>query len=240
MHLGYHWTAHIGGLLSLAERSLLDNGIITNNSAARTFERLASVDMAAWIIGRRTPPLHIWSTWCSGGNGIEKITGLPRSLLDLIGRASLREDVAEELTTWFALLRMDDSTPAEYHIWQAYCIGSLLQLHLWEVATVDNPDSLVTLLTSHVEGFWAFVDVDVDVNPRMAVWPLYVVGAVARDEPTWLYVTGRLEHQALYRDFRCRNSLLKILKETWARRAHGEAITPDIVARENNLEVGIW
>jgi hypothetical protein len=74
----------------------------------------------------------------------------------------------------------------------------------------------------------------------MTIWPLYVVGAYAQDQERRQYVTGRLENELLYRYFKSKNLVGDILKETWKRGDCGDPVTPDTIAKERHLELGIW
>jgi hypothetical protein len=81
---------------------------------------------------------------------------------------------------------------------------------------------------------------ETDLNPRMILWPLYIAGALAEDLETRSFVTQKLADPLFYRDFRSQNHLGEILTETWERNDRGDRVTPDIVAKERKLELGIW
>ena len=237
--MGYSWTAHIGGLLSLAEKTPGNQSLLETSIVARTLEWVAGVDMDVWVVGRRTPPHHIWSRLCCGRPGIEKMTGLPRSLLDIIAKVSLREDATEELIEWSSQLNIENSSYAEYHIWQAYCIAALLQLHLWCIVKLEDTAALADMVRSHVEAFHSTTS-EADLSPRMALWPLYIIGLSTEDTEMRSYVIRRLKDKSLCRDFRSKNFLGKILQELWMRLENGELVTPDLIAWEHNVEMGIW
>lgn len=240
MHLGYSWTTHLSGLLTLAETFELDSSASQEERQSNTIERLAGVDLDVWIIGRQTTPHHIWARKCAGGLGIEPMSGLPRSLLDLIAQASLRRDVSRRLRQWASELDCLSYGRARYHVWQAYCIGTLLQQHIWQVTTLDDASDLLQTLKSHIETFMDAIDDEADLNPRMTLWPLYIAGALAEDMETRSFVTQKLADPLFYRDFKSQNHLGAILTETWERNDRGDKVTPDNVAQERKLELGIW
>lgn len=124
MRAGYVWTHQLSNILEFAIRPLGDTVWVSTSESYRLLEVLGGLDMNAWIVGRRSEPLHIWATWCMGRQGIEPITGLPRLLMDLIARVSRGEDASDELGQFIALLP-DQKTQTEY-VWRCFAITALL------------------------------------------------------------------------------------------------------------------
>jgi hypothetical protein len=240
MHLGYEWTSQIAGLLSLAQNADLAGDSSTSKHAEHRLERLAGMDIDPWIVGRRTASKHIWARWCSGRTGIEQTTGLPRPLLDLIATASLRKDNSAELRKWSLSLDPRDCSPARYHIWQAYAFATLLYLHSIQITILGNMGALTDAVRTHVEQFRKALPLEPELNARMALWPLYVVGTLAADDQSRSYVTQALHDELFYSDFQSKNLIGEILEETWARVDAGGLVTTDTVARERNVELAIW
>ncbi|KID62687.1 C6 finger domain protein, partial [Metarhizium hybridum] len=240
MHLGYKWTTLLHRLCCLAEVSLCSHGRSADTDYAKQLEVLASMDFDLWIMGRRTPSRHVWATWCLGGSGIEQITGLPRSLLDLMALSCLGTDISADIRQWITTLMTQDTASARRHIWQACAIATLLHMHTMHFAILSDVDDLTRALKAHVGQFREALLVDRDLNARQALWPLYVVGKSAVDVDTRLYVKMELEGLGLYGDAESKNWIPAILEETWARTNAGERVTTDSVAIEHGVELGIW
>ena len=81
---GEPWTMHLGGM----HRILLDGGLENLRKQETPFRRhllevLGVMDLPTFTVGRRTPYIGIWYRYCRDEEGIELVTGLPRSLLDI-------------------------------------------------------------------------------------------------------------------------------------------------------------
>lgn len=72
-------------------------------------EVLAMMDISFLVIGRATPSVGLWlrfraiqDTWEGGRQtGNELVSGLPRSLLDILARSHIQEDAQMEQDLWF-------------------------------------------------------------------------------------------------------------------------------------------
>ncbi|OJJ06541.1 hypothetical protein ASPVEDRAFT_75638 [Aspergillus versicolor CBS 583.65] len=131
MRAGYTWTHHIEKILPLAVRMSQDSNHYTaaDSHSHSLLEVLGGLDMDAWIVGRRSEPLHVWKTWCMGRQGIESITGLPRPLLDLIARVSVKEDVSAELHQFIGILPLPQRQRHRESLWHCFAVTALLHLH---------------------------------------------------------------------------------------------------------------
>ncbi|OJD15364.1 hypothetical protein AJ78_04369 [Emergomyces pasteurianus Ep9510] len=180
MRAGYAWTHHLPQILSfaLARQANLTNAMETDIwSPQNVLETLGGLDMDVWILGRQSKPIHIWATYCSGRQGIERVTGLPRPLLDLIARLSRYEDVADELQELLSGLPHE---PEDYarNVQRSFALAALLQLHS-RVRPVPGVELLIKDLL-HMVGVLRTASAS-RFNQRVLIWPAYVVGCYVRD-----------------------------------------------------------
>ncbi|KAJ5389630.1 uncharacterized protein N7496_000698 [Penicillium cataractarum] len=118
MH-GLPWTMHIEGMHNILQSCLPDSprGIATPTPfRTHLLEVMGVMDLPCLTIGRQTPPIGIWRRFCQPTgprHGIEPVTGIPRSLLDLLAGINL------------------DTTEQSFWDWPGEA-GSFLQCYLWE------------------------------------------------------------------------------------------------------------
>ncbi|QSS63839.1 hypothetical protein I7I51_00899, partial [Histoplasma capsulatum] len=179
MRAGYTWTHQLPRILSLL-LALPDNvsaAVETDAcSQLNLLEILGRLDMDVWIVGRRSEAVHIWATYCSGREGIEKTTGLPRPLLDLIARLSRNEDVADELQELLLGLPPESDDYAS-NVHRCFILTALLQLHS-RVRPMPGVDLLIKNLLDMVRRLHAATDAR---HQRVLIWPAYVVGCYVRE-----------------------------------------------------------
>ncbi|OAX82133.1 hypothetical protein ACJ72_03516 [Emergomyces africanus] len=180
MRAGYAWTHHLPQILSfaLARQANLSNNVMETEiwSPQNVLDTLGGLDMDVWIVGRQSKPVHIWATYCSGRQGIEKITGLLRPLLDLIARLSRYEDVADELQEFLSGLpsELEDYTS---NVQRCFTLTALLHLHS-RVRPVPDVELLIKDLLDMVRLLQA--NFATRLNQRVLIWPAYVVGCYVR------------------------------------------------------------
>ncbi|KAF4423713.1 C6 finger domain protein, partial [Fusarium austroafricanum] len=127
LRAGYAWSHLLAQMLSYAEQLLPQVWHLPRDEHSvqtRLLEVLGGLDMDIWILGRRSPPLHIWARYCSGRQGVEEITGLPRPLLDLIAQVSQQGNVMADLEHYLDSL---DSSLAQHQVytWQCFALAAL-------------------------------------------------------------------------------------------------------------------
>jgi hypothetical protein len=232
--MGYHWTEQFAGLLSLAKSSGFLETIATDKAVVTMVEGLALMETDPMILGRRSKPLHIWATYCLGRPGVEPIAGLPRALLDLIALASRHRNNVEDIRAWASRLDPVGLSPAKYHIWQAYAIGTMLYMHLKWTAIPDYL-ALASTLRAHIDRFLETAPAS-GASRRLVIWPVYISGLLATDARTRSNVIKVLGGQMAPRFPEEKNPLCIVLKETWTRVDAGEFVAMDAVARELNIE----
>jgi len=161
-------------MLSYAEDSLLDVQSLPHDEQTvqtQLLEAIGGLDMNVWVLCRRSPPLHIWARYCSGRQGVEEITGLPRPLLDLIAQVSLQQNVIAELEHYLDGL---PKSPIEHQerIWHCYTLAALHDQYLHFTPRRDAQpllDRLATILSELHQTLHKS-------NLRALIWPAYVLG----------------------------------------------------------------
>lgn len=118
MH-GLPWTMHIEGMHNILQSRSPNGSPITGTPTpfrAHLLEVMGVMDIPCLAIGRQTPSIGIWRRFCqlTGPRyGIEPVTGIPRSLLDLLAGIGL------------------DTTEQSFWDWPGEA-GNFLQCYLWE------------------------------------------------------------------------------------------------------------
>lgn len=115
---GFPWTIHLQGMHSILQDRYGDS-LYQQETPFRQhlLEVMAVMDLPTFSVGRRNPYIGIWNRYCctqgGGDGGIEMVSGIPRSLLDIfsgIGKTTVEGDF------W--------GWPGE--------LGDFLQSYLWE------------------------------------------------------------------------------------------------------------
>ncbi|KAF4419193.1 amidohydrolase ytcJ [Fusarium acutatum] len=94
-----------------------------------SLEAMAIMDIPTFVRGRDTPSLGIWGFLRSAQKaspsglvgGVESVSGLPRSLLDIFGRMA-HDDVEKDLADWEG---HEGSIP-HVHLWEAFRLSGIL------------------------------------------------------------------------------------------------------------------
>ena len=118
MH-GLPWTMHLEGMHNILQSHGLDDPHRKTTSfkfRTHLLEVMGVMDLPCFAVGRQTPCIGIWRRYCQSvgpRQGIEPVTGLPRSLVDLFAGIGM-ETTEQSFWDW----------PGE--------VGSFLQCYLWE------------------------------------------------------------------------------------------------------------
>lgn len=190
--------------------------------------------MDAWIVGRQSEPLHVWARYCRGRDGIDRITGLPRSLVDLISLTSRGEDVTEQLGHF--IQRLPGSPAAAEDLWRCYALTGMLYLRRVEDdgrATADLRNEVSALISRLSE------DPEYSESSVLA-WPAYTLGCHGQDDGTRTLVEHVLARTIALQDA-CSSSIwtpLNAMQKFWQRSSSsgwGEG-----GADTDAFEVGLW
>ncbi|KAH7029881.1 uncharacterized protein B0I36DRAFT_326453 [Microdochium trichocladiopsis] len=106
----------------------------TDFALRHQLEVLAMMDISFLVVGRTTPSVGLWprfrrlqDTWTGGRlKGNETVSGLPRSLLDILARSSVQQDAQVEQDLW--LWTGDPGELVSCQHWDAVKYAGLLRL----------------------------------------------------------------------------------------------------------------
>lgn len=243
MRAGYPWTGQIKLMLQLATTSIAQSPLVFQPNHQDSLDILGGLDMDAWILGRQSAPNHVWARHCSGQPGIERITGLPRSLLDLIAQASLLLDVNEDLQSW-ELEKDLDLGKDRYTVidsWHCYRLAARLFLHQ-HVGALTDFEQILEQLSEKVFSIAAQGSDSQYFNQRILLWPLCLIISLEKRE-----VQLDRAVDVILRVLRSTGSgsqfgdpLLRLINEFVKRQASGVAGDLQSIACDLYLEVGIW
>ncbi|KAJ9426123.1 amidohydrolase family-domain-containing protein [Fusarium oxysporum] len=148
LHLfqGIPWTAHLNHMMWVYHLFPQSKNAhrIGDLEYRFSLEAMAIMDIPTFVRGRDTPTLGIWgflrsaqkasSTGLVGG--VESVSGLPRSLLDIFGRMA-HEDVEEALADWEG---HEGSIP-HVHLWEAFRLSGILLSRRHKRTHSDSPSN---------------------------------------------------------------------------------------------------
>lgn len=80
------------------------------------------LDLPTHSLGRQNQHLHMWREHCMGQTGIEEVTALPCSLLDLFA-STTDDDIEERLSQW----PVEPNEPAMCRLWEATQLAGLIR-----------------------------------------------------------------------------------------------------------------
>lgn len=214
MKAGYQWTWQLSSLHSIFPSPSIE--------VNKHLERLAGLDMDIWFVGRKTSSLKLWSTYCSGRLGIDPITAIPRSLMDLLANSDIYE---EQLQSWYPPI----STISKQAIWNAYRFAAILRI---------NPSKHTTQkVMEKVKIYWKECQIDESLNKRMVLWPIFIA-AINEGERELIDEIFSYFYQSR-QNFPHTNPK-SIIEEYWKRKDQGITTSPNQIAIEWKIELGIW
>ena len=110
MNRGLPWTVHLNGIAAILEQQKLytySNGHVKEHTSF-----LGVLDLPIHKLGRKTQVRNIWYTYCRFQSGIDVITGLPCSLIDLLSTIN-EPRVMALLADW----KMEDGSATRRKVW---------------------------------------------------------------------------------------------------------------------------
>ncbi|KAF9695656.1 hypothetical protein EKO04_006327 [Ascochyta lentis] len=241
MNRAMPFSIHLNGIASIfhQRQSLL--------SPAEDSKELASLigvlDLPTHSLGRQNAHLNMWHKHCRGQAGVEEVTGLPCSLIDLFA-SPMDDDIEERLIQWPG----EPSEPPMSKIWEATQYAGLLMIRqhrldrglfikLDKLSNASTIEHTLTLLRD----LRMRMDVGTSATTEALLFPLVAVGSQPKmlttecrefiKEGIVLLADGSLGHYPYYK------AVASLLETFWA----GDgAISLDNVARELNLELGLF
>ncbi|KAF2624452.1 hypothetical protein BU25DRAFT_161441 [Macroventuria anomochaeta] len=112
MNRGVPWTVHVNGIASILDQQksyACPDGRIKDYTSF-----MGILDLPTHILGRKTINRNIWYTHCRLRDGIDVVTGLPCSLIDLLSAIN-QPYVVPMLMNW----RIEEGTKKQQQIWDA-------------------------------------------------------------------------------------------------------------------------
>lgn len=226
------------------------------------------MDLPPFIAGRRSPPMHIWYHHCRGQSrrwlgptntntntggtaGIEPITGLPRSLIDLFSCMGFSPD--QDLESGFWGWPGEEGSVAQVQLWEAYRFAGVLAVRRNSHSSLglggSGPESasnevVISRLVGAIEALTrAAPDMDEDDEAVLNAirYPLVIAGSdvdVMRAHPEWRGMIERTLRTLVEEDpyAQCRLTL-DVLSEVWSLWEQGRDVGVGEVAVERGVEL---
>ncbi|KAG6027987.1 hypothetical protein E4U41_000796, partial [Claviceps citrina] len=131
---GSAWTMHLHGMYAvLLTRGLQDSLADQTPFRRHLIEVLGYLDLPGFAVGRQNPSIGVWRRHCREPgylcrppqlDSVEYVSGLPRSLLDLLSAVDAGEITEEDLWDWPGA---PGSIP-QCHLWEAYRLAGIVSL----------------------------------------------------------------------------------------------------------------
>lgn len=249
---------HIEGMHNILQSRGLDTspGITALTPfRAHLLEVMGVMDMPCLAVGRQTPPIGIWRRFCQPTgprHGIEPVTGLPRSLLDLL--AGIGFDTTEQcFWDWPG----EAGNFLQCYLWEAYRLAGILAIRQSErmrnpssgsppnLSTWRKPNScpadssmLVSRVLANVDALRMGCQERPNEDPfikNSILFPVVVAGLeadVMRKHLQWQQTICRFSLGSRQDDI-----LLEILQEVWHR--DDSIINVNDLARKRGVEMGL-
>lgn len=255
MH-GLPWTMHLEGMHNILQSHGLDDPYRTATpSKFRThlLEVMGVMDLPCFAVGRQTPCIGIWRRYCQSAGprkGIEPVTGLPRTLVDLFAGIGM-ETTEQSFWDWPG----EPGSFLQCYLWEAHRLAGILTLRrharnsqqsrdipdlLWRQPTACPVDAtvLVTRILANLDALrLACVErptEDTFIN-NAVLFPYFVAGlevSVMACNPQWREII-RSRATASKQD----EILLELLEGMWQR--NDPTLDVDNLARTRDLEIGL-
>lgn len=231
------------------------------------------MDLPPFIAGRRSPPMHIWYHHCRGTSrtwlgptttntstsstgGIEPITGLPRSLIDLFSCIGFSPD--QDVESGFWSWPGEEGSAAQVQLWEAYRLAGVLAVRRhWhshhsvlglDGSGIGNESSSNEAVNSRIVGAIdalnrAARDMDEDDEEVFNAirYPLVIAGSdpdVMRTHPEWKGLIERTLRTLVEEDPYAQCKLtFDVLSEVWSLWQQGKDIGVEEVALDRGVEL---
>lgn len=253
MNAALPFTIHVDGLAALLERqgAFVDPGEDTKD----LISLVGIFDLQSHILGRQTPAHHIWCNHCRGQSGVEEISGLPCSLLDLLSSIA-ESDIEQRLIAWTE----EPGYPVQTKLWTATCYAGVISarefrrnhygeerphhdivLGDWTNMAPLPGALLVHEIISAMRAFQQELRTEAVPFKAAALYPLVAAGSLNCDLTPFdrefiraniLHLAGgKPVHHTYYQ------AIVTVLEEFWVK-SYGRSLGQ--VALDMNLELGLW
>lgn len=115
------WTVHLNGMYSILQyrHTVSDPTALTSDIV----DTIGFLDLPTHILGRQSKTLNIWHDYCRGKSGIESVSGLPYSLVDLFSTITA-PDIEMQFLTWTGA--GIQAKPVQRRAWDAIRFAGIL------------------------------------------------------------------------------------------------------------------
>jgi hypothetical protein len=229
----------------LRSREQLENIDADNEVARDILTMLASFDIPAYILNRKTPYHRLWAQYNLDRPGIEDESGLPCSLVDLLAQlddvktigalfkweaptGELAQSYSWDATRYAAIIRMLEDFQAANEL----DITILLQSNGCSI------DDLVRLVLSSIQQCLLHVSPESNQFKQTLVFPL-VMAASPRShlsDQQREFITSTMQELASEGNYYLRQGVLRVIREHWS----NDANTVEETARRMDLELAMW
>ncbi|KAF1923194.1 uncharacterized protein M421DRAFT_328858 [Didymella exigua CBS 183.55] len=121
MNRAMPFSIHLNGIASIFhQRFVLHSSTETSRELAGL---IGVLDLPTHSLGRQNGHLHMWHDHCMGQTGVEEVSGLPCSLLDLFA-SMMDDDIEDRLSQWPG----EPGEPVMCKIWEATQLAGLIRI----------------------------------------------------------------------------------------------------------------
>lgn len=241
MNRAMPYTMHLNGIAGIFHQRFSSQS--PSEESRELAALIGALDLPTHIVGRQTKNLNMWHQHCMGQTGLEEITGLPCSLLDLFASHS-DHDIEQRLLQWPG----EPGEPVMCKTWEATQYAGLIRVRDLRAAQglpIDTEGISTSSLVQHVFALMRDLRMRLDVNifatTDIFFLPMLAVGSQAKflTEDQRVFVregisalSNHTNGGSPYYD-----SALHVLERLWA----GDVTrSVEYVAKEMGLELGLY
>ncbi|GME42680.1 uncharacterized protein ASPWEDRAFT_173328 [Neofusicoccum parvum] len=245
------WTYHLAGLSRLL--SLRAWPPSSSLASTHAVEVVALLDLPILVVGRLSPCLGLWQQLrkhqrtTPAADSIDVVTGLPRSLIDLLADEPAALDEAA-LRAWTPACG-GDANAAQRCVWEAYRLAGMVQARGARRSPSPGPaeeedeGALLARLVAAVGAVQASGD-DVVAHDD-ALWPTFVAALEVARRPErrrrWAGVVAAwFERQVRLDRLNTSRLVWELLEEVRRRAVRGDCVSADDVARGWGVEIVLF
>ncbi|KAL5355112.1 hypothetical protein BJX96DRAFT_2026 [Aspergillus floccosus] len=260
---GLPWTMHLHGMYRILQTQGLD--VCRDQRSpfrAHLLEVMGVMDLPTFAIGRQNPSLGFWKAYCTirqkqspDDDGVEVMSGIPRSLIDIFSRIEEGGATEEDFWNWPGC----KGTLTQHQLWEAYRMAGILtvrhgQLHQGPPTArpqaprnprIPETGILVPRILSCLDAICR-ASVEPDGKDSLILnaihYPVFVAGLqskIINTDPAYKHVIRRCfflrrNHSEIGVDG---NLLLELLEECWQNPAGDTDV--HALARSRGVELGL-
>lgn len=241
MNRAMPFSIHLNGIASIFHQRHV---LCSPTEDSRELAGLIGVlDLPTHSLGRQNRHLHMWHDHCMGQTGVEEVTGLPCSLLDLFA-SMMDDDVEERLLQWPG----EPNEPVMCKIWQATQHAGLIRLRglrldqgLLSCAIAQSIASTVRQVLDLLQDLRMRLDVSTFASTETLLFPLVAAGsqplALTENDRTFIRECITSLADRSLSSYPYYEAVVRALETLWV--SDGSK-SLDSVAREMGFELGLF